>query len=44
MRLRSPDVAKRNPGTVHHATKVPGYASLHPGYGLYALKAKLLKG
>jgi hypothetical protein len=40
MRRRSPDEAKRNPGTVHHATKVPGYASLHPGYRLIeALKA-----
>jgi hypothetical protein len=30
---RSPDGAKRNPGFHPRATKVPGYASLHPGYG-----------
>jgi hypothetical protein len=33
MRRRSPDEAKRNPGTSHRAAKVPGCASLHPGYG-----------
>src|SRR5260221_10273424 len=30
--LRSPDGAKRNPGKAPHVMKVPGYASLHPGY------------
>jgi len=30
---RSPDEAKRNPGTISQAGKlIPDYASLHPGY------------
>jgi hypothetical protein len=34
---RSPDEAKRNPGThsplLHAEELIPDYASLHPGYG-----------
>jgi hypothetical protein len=37
---RSPDEAKRNPGTVSPADRlIPGCASLHPGYGHYCCLA-----
>jgi hypothetical protein len=31
---RSPDGAKRNPGSTHTANQDPDYAPLHPGYSL----------